>query len=87
MNAGARLLCTSDGVCVTICLVLLCGGRYGLGGGVLRIEFGRSRTSEGSSGGTILLFHIISDRPPKQPLFFPPRGLGWRMHLGVEVTV
>ena len=35
---------------------------------------------------TILLFHIISDRPPKQPLFFVSRGLGCRMHLGVEVT-
>ena len=37
---------------------------------------------------TILLSHIISARPPKQPLFFFPRGLGWRMHfkLGVEVT-
>ena len=34
---------------------------------------------------TILLFHIISARPPKQPLFFS-RGLGRRMHLGVEVT-
>ena len=49
------------------------------------IEFGRSRTGEGCSGGeeegggvrsgpgaarTILLFHIISARPPKQPLFF-----------------
>ena len=40
-------------------------------------EVGRSRTGEGSSGGwceewpgaagTILLFHIISARPPKQP--------------------
>ena len=35
---------------------------------------------------TILLFRIISARPPKQPLFFSPRGLGRRMHLGVEVT-
>ena len=80
------------------------------------IEFGRSRTSEGSSGGrkilnfvsartnkrhhhhrggvrsgpgssrTILLFHTISARPPKQPLFFFSRGLGRRIHLGVEVT-
>ena len=64
-------------------------GRYGLGGGSSLdsgIEFGRSRTCEGSSGGrkskeeegvgvrsgpgaarTILFFHIISARPPKQP--------------------
>ena len=35
---------------------------------------------------TILLFHIISTRPPKQPLFFSSRGLGRRMLLGVEVT-
>jgi hypothetical protein len=64
------------------------------------IEFGRSRTGEGSSGEeegggvrsgpgaarTILLFRIISARPPKQPLFFISRGFGRRMHLGVEVT-
>jgi hypothetical protein len=58
--------------------------RFGGGGSSLHsgIEFGRSRTGEGSSGGkeegsgvrsrpgaarTILLFHIISARPPKQP--------------------
>ena len=35
---------------------------------------------------TILLFHIISARLPKQPLFFSHAALGWRMHLGVEVT-
>ena len=43
---------------------------------------------------TILLFHTISDMPPKQPRMYVPslrytRGLGWRMHsvhCGVEVT-
>ncbi len=35
---------------------------------------------------TILLFYIISARPPKQPLFFCSHGLGWWMHLGAEVT-
>jgi len=36
---------------------------------------------------TILLFRIISVRPPKQPLFFScSRGFGRRIHLGVEVT-
>ncbi len=35
---------------------------------------------------TILLFRIISARPPKQPLFFFSRSLGRRVHLGVEVT-
>jgi hypothetical protein len=70
------------------------------------IEFGRSRTGEGSSGGeeegdgvrsgpgaarTILLFHIISARPSKQPrmvrtFFRYTRGLGWRIHCGVEVS-
>jgi hypothetical protein len=42
------------GLCARLCLVLVCGGRYGLGGGSSLhpgIEFGRSRTSEGSSGG------------------------------------
>jgi hypothetical protein len=32
------------------------------------------------SARTILLFRIISARPPKQHLFFFSRGLGWRMH-------
>ena len=42
---------------------------------------------------TILLFHTISARPPKQPRMVSTflkvhtlRGLGWRMHYGVEVT-
>jgi hypothetical protein len=42
------------GLCDRLCLVLVCRGRYGLGGGSSlhsRIEFGRSRTGEGSSGG------------------------------------
>ena len=76
------------GLCDRVCQVLVRRGRYGLGGvgSSLHsgIEFGRSRTDEGSSGGkeegggagvrsrpgaarTILLFHIISARPSKQP--------------------
>jgi hypothetical protein len=58
------------------------------------IEFGRSRTCKGVFGGeeegggvrsgpgaarTILLFRIISARPPKQPLFFFTRP-SRRMH-------
>ena len=41
------------GLCDCLCLVLLCWGRYCLGVGVLHsgIEFGRSRTCEGSSWG------------------------------------
>ena len=44
------------------------------------VEFGRSGAGGGSSGGVggglgaagdVLLAHIISARPPKQPLFFP----------------
>ena len=83
MNAGARLLCTLDGVCVTVYLrgqVRSGGWGSSLHSG---IEFGRSRTGEGSSGGeeerggvrsrpgtarTILLSHIITARPSKQPL-------------------
>ena len=47
-------------------------GQVQFGGGVSSphsgIEFGWSRTCEGSSGGRkSLLFHIISTRPPKQP--------------------
>ena len=43
------------GLCDRVCQVLVCKGRYGLGGGVTaslhsEIEFGRSRTGEGSSG-------------------------------------
>ena len=43
------------GLCDCVCQVLVCRGRYGLGGvgSSLHsgIEFGRSRTDEGSSGG------------------------------------
>jgi hypothetical protein len=43
------------GLCDRLCLVLVCRGRYGLGKGGSSlhsgIEFGRSRTCEGSSGG------------------------------------
>jgi hypothetical protein len=43
------------GLCDRVCQVLVCRGRYGLGvgGSSLHsgIEFGRSRTGEGSSGG------------------------------------
>jgi hypothetical protein len=43
------------GLCDRVCQVLVCRGRYSLGGGGLSlhpgIEFGRSRTCEGSSGG------------------------------------
>ncbi len=42
------------GLCGRLCPVLVCRGRYGLGGGSSLhsgIEFGRSRTGKGSSGG------------------------------------
>jgi hypothetical protein len=43
------------GLCDPVCQVLVCRGRYGLRGGgsslYSGIEFGRSRPSEGSSGG------------------------------------
>jgi hypothetical protein len=43
------------GLCDGVCQVLVCRGRHGLGGGGSSlhsgIEFGRSRTCEGSSGG------------------------------------
>jgi hypothetical protein len=72
------------GLCDRLCLVLVCRARTVWGGGSSLhsgIEFGRSRTGEGSSGGrkrggvrsgpgearTILFFHTISARPPKQP--------------------
>jgi hypothetical protein len=45
---------TTFGLCDHLCLVLVCRGRYCLGGGFFSysgIEFGRSRTSEGSLGG------------------------------------
>ncbi len=55
INAGARLLYTSDGVCVIVYVKLssvgastvLAGGGSSLHSG---IEFGRRRTGEGSSG-------------------------------------
>ena len=56
VNAGARLLCTSDVVCVIVYVQFLSvGAGMVLGGGSLSlhsgIEFGRSRTRKGSSGG------------------------------------
>jgi hypothetical protein len=53
MNAGARLLCTSDGVCVMSSSCLQGQVRFGGGGSSPHsgIEFGWSRTGEGSSGG------------------------------------
>ena len=55
INAGARLLCTSDGVCVIVYVQfssvgagMVWGGGSSLHSG---IEFGRSRTGKGSSGG------------------------------------
>jgi hypothetical protein len=43
------------GLCDSVCQVLVCRDRYGLGGRRSSlhsgIEFGRSRTCEGSSGG------------------------------------
>jgi hypothetical protein len=58
MNAGARLLCTSDGVCVIVYVVYVkflsagAGTVWGEGSSLhSEIEFGRSRTREGSSGG------------------------------------
>jgi hypothetical protein len=59
VNAGARLLCTSDGVCVIVYVqfssvgawigqVWFRGGGSSLHSG---IEFGRSRNGKGSSGG------------------------------------
>jgi hypothetical protein len=63
INTGARLLCTLDGVCVIVYVkfssvgagtVRGCGGGYRGGGGGSSlhsgVEFGRSRTSEVSSG-------------------------------------
>ena len=41
INAGARLLCTSArGLSWGLCLVLICRGRYGLGGAVLLFILG-----------------------------------------------
>jgi len=55
INAGARLLCTSDGVGVIVYVKFssVGAGTVWGGGSSLHsgIEFGRSRTGEGSSGG------------------------------------
>jgi hypothetical protein len=50
MNVGAHLLCTSDGVCVG----QIRGGGTSPHSG---IEFGQSRTSEGSSGDLYTYVH------------------------------
>ena len=86
-SQSARLLCTLDVVCVIVYVQFssVGAGMVGGGGSSLHsgIEFGRSRTGKGSSGGeeegggvrsrpgaprTILLSHIISASPSKQPL-------------------
>jgi hypothetical protein len=72
-------------LCDRLCLVLVCRGRYGLGGGFLLFILGSSLDGVGPVRGlrgggrggwcedgpgaarTILLFHTISARPPKQP--------------------
>ncbi len=98
------------GLCDRLCLVLVCRGRYGLGGGGSSlhsgIEFGRSRTGEGCSGGEEEGGGVRMGQERLGPsYFFIPlvlgplnslvryvpslrytRGLGWRMHCGVEVT-
>ena len=55
INAGDRVLCTSDGVCVIVYVKFSSvGAGTVLGGGSSLhsgIEFSRSRTGEGSSGG------------------------------------
>jgi hypothetical protein len=53
-RALGRISIGTWGLCAHLCLVLVCGGRYCLGGGSSLhpgIKFGRSRTCEGSSGG------------------------------------
>jgi hypothetical protein len=86
VNAGARLLCTSDGVCVIVFVQFSSVGagmvwgvwffssfwdriwseydRKGVFGG--EEEGGGVRSGPGATR-TILLFHIISDRPSKHP--------------------
>jgi hypothetical protein len=64
------------------------------GGAHLRFDIGRSFRVRSGPGAarTILLFHIISAGPSKQPrmvrtfLKVHTSGLGWRIHCGVEVT-
>jgi hypothetical protein len=92
--------CTSFSFSPAVCFF-----PYGLGGGSSLhsgIEFGRSRTGEGSSGEeegggvrsgpgearTIPLFHTISARPPASYGTYLPsaRCLGWSMHCCAEVT-
>ena len=61
------------------------------------IEFNLFNLSFGVYHRTILLFYTISARPSKQPrmvrtlyqvqaVYTRSRGLGWRIHCGVEVT-
>ncbi len=56
INAGASLLCTLDGVCVIVYFKFSSVGAGTVWGGFgsslhSGIEFGRSRTGKGSSGG------------------------------------
>jgi len=57
MNTGARLLCTSDGVCVIVYVQFSSAGAGTVWGEGFfssfwdQVSFGLSRTGEGSSGG------------------------------------
>ena len=51
INAGARLLCTSDGVCVIVYVQFSSVGRYGLGGGVLLFILGSNLGGVGPERG------------------------------------
>ena len=71
INSGACLLCTSDGVCVIVYVQfssvganMVWGGGSSLHSG---IEFGRSRTGKGSSGGRK---KGVSDIPKNVPFAF-----------------
>jgi hypothetical protein len=77
INAGARLLCTSDGVCVIVYVKFSSVGAGAVSGGggllfILGSNLGGVGQERGLRGGgrrgvarTILLFHIISARPSK----------------------
>ena len=87
-----RIIVGTWGLCDSLCLVLVCRGRYGFGGEVLLFILGLSLGGVGQVRGlrgeeegngvrsgpgaarTILLFHIISARPLKQPHTWKCRG-------------
>jgi hypothetical protein len=83
------------GLCDCLCLVLVCRGRFCLGGVFLHLILGSRLGGVGPVGqeqlGPSYFFISIVLGPLNSLVWYVPslrytRGLGWRIHCGIEVT-